>query len=383
MSNKKFDLRALVEAYNGYPITTLSQRTQAISNTPRGKTILEYFNSFIAPKRNHNIAYYNRTYGTTEQRSEEEIYSAPELNKFDPYVLHYIRQAVQQGDIKREEIGQSEFFVDIVDLAEKEMQILDAKGKTPTQRQLNSIFRNAISNARYRALNEGVSEQLGYEIDRELAGHELIDYALNISMEKMKDKRYNPAELSNNKELRAQQMEKLFRAYQNGNIAGWRKIDEKYNTPDIMQYVLSSDPRFKYDGKIVVSPDDIIAVARVSMVSKQMMEQVRNGKQIEGMSRLDNGISTTQMLASADMLVAMGNIIKEESGQKNLSLSQLLPKDITDTVVRGVMANKVNGIDSFVKLAEKQRTGVLSKVTGVLFCALGLDKQKGNGDIQK
>lgn len=219
--------------------------------------------------------------------------------------------------------------------------------------------------------------------DRENASQALTQYALKLPINEI------ATHVPEQSTFREQQMMALFRAYQNGNIAGsaWRKIDETNNTMDIMQYVLSKDPRFKYEGPIYVSQDDITAVARISLASKNMVKQVKSGKEVEGLSRWDTSISMKQMLDSANMLVGMANVMREQSGQSFASLSKVLPNDVTEIVVKGVVADKVNGIDSFSKLSEKQRTGILAKATNLLSRAIEMlgknNPNKNNEDIQK
>ena len=207
----------------------------------------------------------------------------------------------------------------MVDTAEKEMEVFDVKGKTPSPRQMNSILKNALIEAENRVIKEDVVEGISQDVDRKKAEEQLTQYALQIPMEKIE------AHKPIHGQKREPQMIALYKAYQNGNVAGnfGRKINETNNTIDVMQYVLSSDSRFKYEGDIAVSQDDIIAVARVSELSKNLVKQVRDGKNVEGISRFDNGISFMQMLDIADTLLAMGDVIREESGQKHLSLSRL------------------------------------------------------------
>ena len=162
-----------------------------------------------------------------------------------------------------------------------------------------------------------------------------------------------------------------------------RKINETNNTIDVMQYVLSSDSRFKYEGDIAVSQDDIIAVARVSELSKNLVKQVRDGKNVEGISRFDNGISFMQMLDIADTLLAMGDVIREESGQKHLSLSQVLPNEVTETVARGVVSARVNDINSFSDLSKGQRVSIVSLANGFLSNVLGLNKSRDNSNMNR
>ena len=225
-----------------------------------------------------------------------------------------------------------------------------------------------------------VATSIAMKNDREKAGQALTKYALKIPVDQIEA--YKP----NSSQIREQQMMALFRAYQNGNAHGnsWRKIDERSTTADVMQYVLSSDPRFKYNGPIYVSQDDITAIARVSSASKEIAKQLRNGQQIEGISRwyANNSMSMTQVIQAADTLIGMSNFIKAESGQTNLSLSQLLPPELTETVVKGVMAERVNGIESFADLSKSQRTSFLANIRNVIAKVLGRD-DKNHGDISR
>lgn len=208
--------------------------------------------------------------------------------------------------------------------------------------------------------------------NREKAGQTLIEYALNIPINEIEG--CKPGTYI----VREKQMMALFRAYQNGNVLG-RKIDEKNNIlGDIMPYVLSQNEN------VEVSQDDVTAIARVSFASKKIAKQLSNGQQIDGVSKwyANNSMSMSQVIEAANILIGMSNYIRAESGQMNLSLSQTLPPELTETVVKGIMAERVNGIDSFSDLSKSQRTGFLANVRNAIAKALGRD-EKNNGYIQK
>ena len=387
MSKSHIDLQRALQSFSGVKLTTFQQRVGEERNSARGKVILEYLNTFISPDKSspYNLggkSYYNQVYtdtGTITEETERLFLSSRDLKKFDAYVLINIKEAVKKGIIKTEDLDKSEFFVDMVDIAEKEMEVFDAKGKTPSRIQMNSILKNALREATNRVIKEDMTEGIAYDLDRKNAEQQLTQYALQIPIETIE------AHKPIHGQKREPQMIALYQAYQNGNMAGnfGRRIDETNNTIDIMQYVLSNDSRFKYEGDIAVSQDDIIAVARVSELSKNLVKQVREGKNVEGISRFDSGISFMQMLDIADNLLAMGDIIREESGQKHLSLSQVLPENVTETVGRAILSDRVNNIDSFSELAESQRVSIVALATGFISKTLGLDKQRDNSDINR
>ena len=370
MSKKNIDISTLVQAYNEYKLTTFQKRINPIRSSERGKTILEYFNNFICSNEtgrynSNQPSYYNQVYGSSGNRSEEEIFAAPELKKFDPYVLYSIKEAVKQGVIKPELLGQFDFFVDMVDLAEQEMQRFDEIGKTPNQRQVNSILKNALVATKSKAIREDQAESIENKMSREKAGELLTEYTLSIPIQQIDSNEVL-------KTLRGKQILALFAAYQDGNTHGSHsiKIDEKNTGIDTVRRVLSKDSRVQYDGKLAVNSDDITAVARASEALKQLKQN-------------DN----TQVLAMVENIIRKANIIREQTGQKHLSLSQVLPKEATEAVVKEMLENKKElGKEDFKPLATRSRTGILSKATNLLSRAiesLGLNKNRDNQGIQK
>lgn len=357
MSNH-IDLNRLLQSYNKSEMTSFDQRMQNMKNSDRGEVILEYFYTFVFPDETspHNVYNkdtYSQVYTDTGEFIEEIIFSSKNLKKFDPYVMHAIKQAIEKGIIKGEELEQDELFIDMVDIAEQEMQLFAGRGKTPSKRQVNSTLKKALIKAKNKSLNEKTIELIENDTDKEKARQSLIEYALQIPIDTIE--KHKPVGM----QLREPQMIALFKAYQNGSVSGnaWRKIE--------------------------ASQDDILAVARISKVSKQMAKQVKRGERIEGMSKWDNGISFVQMLDAADILIGMASVIREQSGQKHLSLGQVLPEEVTATVVKGVLANKVNNIDSFEQMAKKQKVSIISIATNVISEALGINKGVDSRDIKR
>ncbi len=324
------------------------------------------------------VALHNKFWGTI--RPQEEIYQSDDLKKFDAYILHSMKEAVKSGKIEKSALGKFGYFVDMVDYAERVVEGLDARGKAISEKKLNRILKRAISEANLRMVKEKYRESVVKANRRENAKQKLNQYALEIPEEEIK--RHMPQ--SDYPEQRESQMLALFRAYQTEDYYSPNRMEitDRNNRMDVMRSVLSGDRRVPYNGPIYVTQDDVTAIAKVSQAFRQTKNELEKGKQVEGISKWDPTLSGETIMNTADSLIGIANVVREESQQ--YSLSTILTNDMVQNVLEKNLAKEALGKESYAGLAKQQKVSVLQKAKGFVANALGkLKSMIRNQDEQK
>lgn len=314
MKKKTLDIEELMKEISSIKFTTFNKRVYQDRISDRANAILEYLNGYIIKEQspvalNSEIALHNKFWGTI--RAEEEIYQSDGLKKFDAYILHSMKEAVNSGKIEKSSLGKFGYFVDMVDYAERVVEGLDAKGKAISEKKLNRILKRAISEANLKMVNESSRESVTKSNRKENAKQKLNEYAMEIPEEEIKQ--HMPQ--SNYPEERKSQMLALFRAYQTENYysPNTMEITDRNDKIDVMKSVLSGDRRFKYEGPIYVTQDDVTAIAKVSQAFKHVKNELKEGKQVEGISKWDPTLSDETIINTADSLIGIANAVREKS----------------------------------------------------------------------
>lgn len=343
------------------------------TNSPRAQAILEYFNGVIFSQTyqdkvfnndpTSHLASFNKFYW--QSRSQNEIFQTPGLKTFDPYVMDCIRQAVENGTIDRNSLGKFEYLVDIVDIAEKQIEKLNQKGKTLSEKNIKSILNKSINAAMQRRIKEESVPQIQNEQSLANSQQEMQNYISKIPQNVIAEN--SPETDINNLDLRGYQMIILFNAYQNGRTQGnfGRQINEKDNRLDVMKYVLSQDGRFESPDNILTK-DDISAVAKVSQVYKNTNKQPE----------------MKNVLNMANYLIGIANVVREDYGDNTLRFSQIITSEVADNVVKDIISEgtkqqKWMGKESFAQLAIGQKMSVLQKAKDLISKTLENIKNKG------
>lgn len=384
MKKEPNNIETLIEeGMNGYKPTAFDERISRDKLSSRANAILEYLNGHIIKEQSpvaleSEVALHNKFWGTI--RPQEEIYQSDDLKKFDAYILHSMKEAVKSGKIEKSALGKFGYFVDMVDYAERVVEGLDARGKAISEKKLNRILKRAISEANLRMVKEKYRESVVKANRRENAKQKLNQYALEIPEEEIK--RHMPQ--SDYPEQRELQMLALFRAYQTEDYYSPNRMEitDRNNRMDVMRSVLSGDRRVPYNGPIYVTQDDVTAIAKVSQAFRQTKNELEKGKQVEGISKWDPTLSGETIMNTADSLIGIANVVREESQQ--YSLSTILTNDMVQNVLEKNLAKEALGKESYAGLAKQQKVSVLQKAKGFVANALGkLKSMIRNQDEQK
>lgn len=362
------------EGMNGYKPTAFDERVSGDRLSSRANAILEYLNGYILKENKpyiaNEISYCNKFWRAV--RPEEQIYQSDGLKKFDAFVMHSIKEAVNSGKIDKSTLGKYGYFVDVVDYAERVAEGLDAKGKAISEKKLNRILKRAISEANLRKVKESSLDSIKQKSVRENSRKELTDYTEKISDAEIEA--HMPQ--SDNPDARRSQMLTLFRAYQSENYfsTNMMEITDRNDTMEVMRSVLSKDRRVRYEGPIYVTQDDVTAIAKVSQAFKHIRNEAKKGKQVEGFSKWEGTISSDIIMNTADTLIGMANVMRENSQYRNLG--GMITNDMAQNTLKKNLAKNALGKESYAGLAKKQKVSVLQKAKGLVANALEKAKSK-------